>query len=296
MIQPILARSPICPLKIIECPRDAMQGFKNNIPTEAKTAYLNKLLKVGFDTLDFGSFVSPKAVPQMADTEAVLKGLDLAGTRTKLLAIVANLRGAEQAADFDAITHIGFPLSVSEVFQQRNTRKTIAEALIEVAAIQNSIFPKGKTLVVYLSMAFGNPYGEPHNPETVAELTRKVAELGVGIVAPSDTVGLATPQGIRELFSHLIPAFPGIEFGAHLHSTPHTATGKIAAAYQAGCRRFDGAIRGFGGCPMAEDDLTGNIPTEQIVAYLHLQDAGLQLDMDAFEEAWQLAADVFAGT
>ena len=273
-----------------------MQGFKNSIPTKVKTAYLNKLLRVGFDTLDFGSFVSPKAVPQMADTEAVLRGLDLAGTRTKLLAIVANLRGAEQAADFDAITRIGFPLSVSEIFQQRNTNKTIAEALSEVAAIQNSIFPKGKTLVVYLSMAFGNPYGEPHNPETVAELTRKVAELGVGIVAPSDTVGSATPGSIRELFGQLILAFPGIEFGAHLHSTPQTAAGKIAAAYQAGCRRFDGAIRGFGGCPMAEDDLTGNIPTEQIVAYVQSQGAGLQLDMDAFQEAWQLAADVFAGT
>ncbi len=270
-----------------------MQGFKNSIPTEVKTAYLNQLLKVGFDTLDFGSFVSPKAVPQMADTEAVLRGLDLAGTQTKLLAIVANLRGAKQAAAFDAIKYIGFPLSVSEIFQQRNTNKTVTEALAEVAEIQNSIFPKGKTLVGYLSMAFGNPYGEPHNPETVAELTRKVADLGVTIIAPSDTVGSATPAGIRALFGQLIPAFPGIEFGAHLHSTPHTAIEKIAAAFEAGCRRFDGAVRGFGGCPMAEDELTGNIPTEQIIAYLQSQSIDLQLDMDAFREAWQLAAEVF---
>lgn len=280
-------------VRIIECPRDAMQGFKNSIPTEVKTRYLNQLLKVGFDTLDFGSFVSPKAVPQMADTEAVLRGLDLSATPTKLLAIVANRRGAEQAAAFDEISYIGFPLSVSEIFQRRNTNKTIAEALGEVAEIQNSIFSKGKTLVVYLSMAFGNPYGEPYSPEAVAELTRRVADLGVTIIAPSDTVGSSTPESIRELFSQLIPAFPGIEFGAHLHSTPQTVAEKIEAAYQAGCRRFDGAIRGFGGCPMAKDDLTGNVPTEQIIAYLESQNVDLQLDMNAFQEAWQLAVEVF---
>jgi len=252
------------------------------------------VLRVGFDTLDFGSFVSPKAVPQMADTEAVLRGLDLSATQTKLLAIVANRRGAEQAAAFDEITYIGFPLSVSEIFQQRNTNKTIAEALAEVAEIQNSISPKGKTLVVYLSMAFGNPYGEPHSPEAVAELTRHVADLGVTVIAPSDTVGSATPASIRALFGQLIPAFPGIEFGAHLHSMPHTATEKIEAACQSGCRRLDGAIRGFGGCPMAKDDLTGNVPTEQIIAYLESQNVDLQLNMNAFHKAWQSAAAVFA--
>lgn len=280
-------------MKLIECPRDAMQGFATPIPTEVKIAYLNKLLQVGFDTLDFGSFVSPKAVPQMADTEAVLKGLDLSQTTTKLLAIVANLRGAEQAAQFDEITYVGFPLSVSETFQQRNTNKSIAEALAEVAQIQNSIATKGKTLVVYLSMAFGNPYAEPYHPEQVSELAAKAIDLGVTILAPSDTIGSSTPANIGPLFRQLLLDFPTIEFGAHLHSTPQTVLPKIEAAYQAGCRRFDGAIRGFGGCPMAKDDLTGNIPTEQLIAYLESQSLDLQIDKDAFVDVWQYAAEVF---
>ncbi len=280
-------------MKLIECPRDAMQGFANSIPTEVKTTYLNKLLKVGFDTLDFGSFVSPKAVPQMADTEAVLKGLDLSQTQTKLLAIVANLRGAQQAAQFDEITYVGFPLSVSETFQQRNTNKSIAEALAEVAQIQNSISAKGKTLVVYLSMAFGNPYDEPYHPEQVSQLALQVTELGVNILAPSDTIGSSTPEIIEPLFRQLLHDFPTIEFGAHLHSTPQSVTDKIAAAYRAGCRRFDGAIRGFGGCPMAKDDLTGNIPTEQLISFLESQNLGLQLNKETFGDAWQYAAHVF---
>jgi len=280
-------------MKIIECPRDAMQGFQNQIPTETKIAYLNKLLRVGFDTLDFGSFVSPKAVPQMADTQAVLKELDMSRTQTRLLAIVANRQGAEQAAQFEEITYVGFPLSVSETFQQRNTNKTIAEALAEVADIQNNISPKGKTLVVYLSMAFGNPYGDAYHPELVSQLAEQVIGLGVRVLAPSDTIGSSGPDTIEPLFRQLLHDFPEIEFGAHLHSTPQSVTEKIAAAYRAGCCRFDGAIRGFGGCPMAKDDLTGNIPTEQLIGWLEQQQVDLQLNKEAFAEAWQFAAGVF---
>ncbi|MCU0355219.1 MAG: hydroxymethylglutaryl-CoA lyase [Cytophagales bacterium] len=272
-----------------------MQGFARMIPTETKVAYLNQLLRVGFDTLDFGSFVSPKAVPQMADTEAVLRQLDLSATRTRLLAIVANRRGAEQAAGFDEISDVGFPLSVSETFQQRNTNKSIAEALAEVADIQNLLAAKGKTLVVYLSMAFGNPYDDPYDTELVSRLAEQVIELGVSTLAPSDTVGAATPEGIGTLFRQLLHDFPNATFGAHLHATPQTAAEKIVAAVDAGCRRLDGALRGFGGCPMAKDDLVGNVPTENIVAFLESQWLATGLNHTAFTEAWQMAGQVFGG-
>ncbi|SHJ48862.1 hydroxymethylglutaryl-CoA lyase [Hymenobacter daecheongensis DSM 21074] len=280
-------------MKLIECPRDAMQGLTEFIPTATKTAYLQALLAVGFDTLDFGSFVSPKAIPQLRDTAEVLAGLDLSQTKTQLLAIVANLRGAETAALHPEIRYIGFPLSVSETFQQRNTNKSIIEALAELAQMQNLCEKSGKTLVTYLSMGFGNPYGDPWNPEVVAEFTQTLADMGVGIVALSDTIGASTPATIAPLFGQLIPAFPGIEFGAHLHTTPTSWREKVEAAYQAGCRRFDGAIGGFGGCPMATDVLTGNMATENMVAYFREQGEELGLDMAALGEAQRLAGGVF---
>lgn len=280
-------------MKLIECPRDAMQGFVTAIPTATKITYLNKLLQVGFDTLDFGSFVSAKAIPQMADTDAVLKGLDLSTTSTKLLAIVANLRGAEQAASFEEIAYIGYPLSISETFQQRNTNKSIADALIEIEQIQNYLFPKGKNLVVYLSMAFGNPYNEHYETELVSQLAEKVIEIGITTLAPSDTIGSSRPDTIKLLFSQLMQNFPGVEFGAHLHSTPHTVIPKIEAAFQVGCHRFDGAIRGLGGCPMAKDELTGNLPTEQIITFLESKGINLNLNKSAFQDAWTYADQVF---
>ncbi len=280
-------------MKLIECPRDAMQGVIHPIPTELKIRYLNALLRVGFDTLDFGSFVSPKAVPQMADTAEVLAGLDLTDTRTNLLAIVANVRGAEQAASFHTIDYLGFPLSVSETFQQRNTNKSIAEAFVEVVRMQTLCAETQKTLVVYLSMAFGNPYGDPYSPALVRDFTAQLADLGVTIVAPSDTVGTATPDRIEALFSTLIPAFPDIEFGAHLHAPPGEASARIRAALNAGVHRLDGALRGFGGCPMAADILTGNLPTETIISTV--TEAGLapELNQNAFAEAWALSGEVF---
>ncbi|GAA4007242.1 hydroxymethylglutaryl-CoA lyase [Hymenobacter fastidiosus] len=280
-------------MKLIECPRDAMQGLTGFIPTATKTAYLQALLAVGFDTLDFGSFVSPKAIPQLRDTTEVLAGLDLSQTKTRLLAIVANLRGAETAATFPEIEYIGFPLSVSETFQQRNTNKSIVEALAELARMQSLCERTGKQLVTYLSMGFGNPYGDPWNPEIVAGFTQTLSDLGVGIVALSDTIGASSPATITPLFSQLIPAFPALEFGAHLHTTPATWREKVAAAYQAGCRRFDGAIGGFGGCPMAADELTGNMATENLMAYFAEQGEELGLDLGAFARAQAAAGSVF---
>jgi hydroxymethylglutaryl-CoA lyase len=280
-------------MKLIECPRDAMQGLYDFIPTDLKAAYLNVLLQVGFDTLDFGSFVSPKAIPQMRDTAEVLAQLKLEKSSTQLLAIIANLRGAEQACSFEQIAYLGFPLSVSETFQQRNTNKSIAEAWGEIEQMQRLCQQHRKQLVVYLSMGFGNPYGDPYSPEIVVAQVSKLAELGISIVAPSDTVGSSTPDSIDRLFSQLIAAFPAIEFGAHLHSTPHTVIEKIEAAFQAGCRRFDGAIKGFGGCPMATDDLTGNIPTEQLIAILEGKGLDLGLNKSRFKEAYHLADQVF---
>ncbi len=281
-------------MKLIECPRDAMQGLHDFIPTATKTAYLNALLKVGFDTLDFGSFVSPKAIPQLRDTAEVLAGLDLSTSKTKLLAIVANQRGAETAAQHPEISYLGFPLSVSETFQRRNTNQTTAEALADVAAMHELCERTGKTLVTYLSMGFGNPYGDAWSPDIVTGFAQQLAALGIRIVALSDTVGASTPGTIAPLFSALIPAFPAIEFGAHLHTTPSSWHEKLAAAYRAGCRRFDGAIGGFGGCPMAADELTGNMATENVLDFLAENEVNPGLDLAAFGRARQAAASVFA--
>ena len=281
-------------LTLVECPRDAMQGRSDFIPTATKTAYLQQLLAVGFDTLDFGSFVSPKAIPQLRDTAEVLAGLDLSRTQTRLLAIVANLRGAEAALTHPEIDFLGFPLSVSETFQRRNTNQTLAEARADVAAMQELCEQHGKTLVVYLSMGFGNPYGDAWNPEIVAEFTRHLAALGVRVVALSDTIGASVPATITPLFAELIPAFPRIEFGAHLHTTPTSWREKVAAAHAAGCRRFDGAIGGIGGCPMAADELTGNMATENLLAFLAEQGVATGLDMRAFAAAQRLAERVMA--
>jgi hydroxymethylglutaryl-CoA lyase len=281
-------------MKLIECPRDAMQGLPDFIPTAAKTEYLNALLKVGFDTLDFGSFVSPKAIPQLRDTAEVLAGLDVASSTTKLLAIVANLRGAETAVRHAEISYLGFPLSVSETFQRRNTNQSTAEALSDVAIMHELCERHGKTLVTYLSMGFGNPYGDAWSPEIVTDFTQQLANLGIGIVALSDTIGASTPETILPLFSALIPAFPRIEFGAHLHTTPTSWREKVAAAYAGGCRRFDGAIGGIGGCPMAADQLTGNMATEHLLDFLAEQGQDSGLNLEAFAQARAAAAGVFA--
>ncbi len=280
-------------MKIIECPRDAMQGLANFIPTTTKIKYINQLLKVGFDTVDFGSFVSPKAIPQMRDTAEVLEGLDLVQTKSKLLAIIANTRGAEEACGFASISYLGFPLSLSETFQQRNTNKSIAEALKVVAEIQELCVKHSKKLVVYLSMGFGNPYGDPYEVGLVQAFVEKLVAMNVEIISLADTIGVSDGENIHTLFSNLIPAFPAIEFGAHLHSTSETALAKIEAAYKAGCRRFDGAIRGFGGCPMAKDDLVGNIKTEAIVDFARSYGVSLRLKAAEFDIACQLADQVF---
>ncbi|MFD1875463.1 hydroxymethylglutaryl-CoA lyase [Hymenobacter bucti] len=271
-----------------------MQGLVEFIPTATKTAYLQQLLAVGFDVLDFGSFVSPKAIPQLRDTAEVLAGLDLSRTSTKLLAIVANLRGAEQAVTYPEISYLGFPLSVSETFQRRNTNQTLAEARADVAAMHALCERRGKTLVVYLSMGFGNPYGDPWSPALVAEFTAELAALGVRIVALSDTIGAATPALIAPLFEELIPAFPQLEFGAHLHTTPTTWYANVQAAHRAGCRRFDSALGGIGGCPMAADTLTGNLATENLLAFLAAQGEPLGIDEAAFQQAQALSREVFA--
>jgi len=281
-------------IKIVECPRDAMQGIKEFIPTELKIKYLNLLLQIGFDTLDFGSFVSPKAIPQMQDTAQVLEKLELSETKTKLLAIIANLKGAEQACQFEQIAYLGFPLSVSEEFQQRNTNKSIAESLENVAQIQELCQKHNKKQVVYLSMAFGNPYDEPYSPEIVEMWAEKLQNLGIEILALSDTIGVATAENIKALFEHLATQIPTIEWGVHLHSNPNTATQKIEAAYQAGCRRFDGALKGFGGCPMAKDELTGNIATEKIITTLEKLGVSLNYSSQSLQKALDLANQVFA--
>ena len=281
-------------LKLIECPRDAMQGLHEFIPTETKIAYQNQLLKVGFDTLDFGSFVSPKAIPQMRDTAEVLAGLDLTSTQTKLLAIVANKRGAEDACQFDEIRFLGFPFSISETFQQRNTNSSIEESLARVKEIQNLSVQNKKQLVIYISMAFGNPYNDPWSPEMAASWCRKLSDdLGIKILALSDTIGVSNPENIKQLFSGLIPELPRVEFGAHLHSTPDTVIEKVSAAYESGCRRFDGAIRGFGGCPMAADDLTGNMPTEIMKAWFDNNKINTNLNDKEFKSAIEMALNVF---
>jgi hydroxymethylglutaryl-CoA lyase len=280
-------------IKLIECPRDAMQGWANFIPTEKKIEYLNQLLKVGFDTLDFGSFVSPKAIPQMADTALVYDALNLDNSSTKLLAIIANVRGAETAVSFEKIKYLGFPFSISETFQQRNTNSSIAEAFKTVEAIQNLCQKADKEMVVYFSMGFGNPYGDPYNTEIVSEWAEKMSNLGVKIIALSDTVGVADSQTITELFTDLIPQYPNIEFGAHFHATNDTWQMKIQSAYQAGCHRFDGAIGGFGGCPMAEDELVGNINTQNMLQYFENKGVELYLDKNEFKKSVRISKDIF---
>lgn len=280
-------------MKLIECPRDAMQGLSHFVPTDLKIRYLNTLLQVGFHTLDFGSFVSPKAIPQLRDTSEVLAGLHLFKTQTKLLAIVANVRGAEQAISYAQIQYVGFPLSISETFQQRNTNKSIAQAFTDVQEIQNLCLLAGKELVVYLSMGFGNPYGDPYSPDVVGEFTAQLVQMGVRIIAPSDTVGSSTPDAIKQLFVQLIPAFPQVEFGAHLHARPGDTPAKVRAAVQAGVQRIDGALRGYGGCPMAADDLTGNLPTEEIIETLATEGIAIPVNQEAFQKALTLSAGVF---
>lgn len=281
-------------VKLIECPRDAMQGIKSHfISTEAKAQYINALLRVGFDTIDFGSFVSPKAIPQMRDTVEVLSKLDLSNTQSKLLAIVANIRGAEEASQFEEITYLGYPFSISENFQMRNTGKTIAESIEILNEILSIAAKTNKEVVAYLSMGFGNPYGDPWNVEIVSNWTEKLSKMGVKILSLSDTVGSSTPKIIDYLFSNLIPAYPKIEFGAHLHTTPTSWFEKIDAAHKAGCNRFDGAILGYGGCPMAKDDLTGNMPTEKLVSYFNQQKAATNINAMSFESAYNEALKIF---
>lgn len=281
-------------VKIIECPRDAMQGIKSHfISTEKKALYINSLLKVGFDTIDFGSFVSPKAIPQMRDTAAVLSKLDLSKTTSKLLAIIANIRGAEDASKFEEINYLGYPFSISENFQMRNTHKTIEESIKTLDTILNIATKTNKEVVAYLSMGFGNPYGDPWNVEIVGEWTEKLAKMGVKILSLSDTIGSSTPKVIDYLFSNLIPQYPKIEFGAHLHTTPNKWHEKVDAAFKAGCHRFDGAIKGYGGCPMAKDELTGNMPTEKLLSYFTTQKADTNIKPMSFESAYNKALEVF---
>jgi len=280
-------------IKLIECPRDAMQGIKEWIPTELKVRYINQLLKVGFDSLDFGSFVSAKVIPQMQDTVEVLRRLDLSSTKTKLLAIVASVNGAKNACQFPEITYLGFPLSASETFQLRNTNKTIAQSFDSLEEIQNLCLQSRKNLVVYISMGFGNPYGDPFDQSIVEKFAQQLHKIGVKIIMLSDTIGVSEPYLIVDLFTKLNPAFPEIEFGAHFHSNPRTAMQKIEAAYQAGCRRFDGAIGGFGGCPMAKDELTGNITTEKMIQHFLYKGIDLHLNLEALHEAIEISREIF---
>lgn len=280
-------------LKLIECPRDAMQGIMHPIPTATKIDYLNQLLRVGFDTLDFGSFVSPKAVPQLADTTEVLAGLDLTTTSTKLLAIVANARGANDAVQHPQIQYLGYPFSISETFQVRNTRKTIDESVVLVREMQALCEETGKELVVYISMGFGNPYGDPWSPALAADYVGKMVRLGVRIISLADTVGTADAATIGPMFEELIPRFPDVEFGAHFHARPEERIFKLKAAWDGGCRRFDSAMMGFGGCPFAEDELVGNIATESMVEWLKSMKVETGLDAEAFGKAMLMAQGVF---
>ncbi len=281
-------------VKIIECPRDAMQGIRQFIPTLDKVRYINALLKVGFDTVDFGSFVSPKAIPQMRDTAEVLDKLELSETKSKLLAIVANVRGAKDASQFPEIDYLGYPFSISENFQMRNTGKTIDESLVTLEQIMEIASNRGKQVVAYLSMGFGNPYGDPWDVDIVAEWTQTLSELGVSIISLSDTIGVASAETISYLFSNLIPRYPGIEFGAHMHTHPARWHEKVDAAYKSGCRRFDGALKGFGGCPMAKDELTGNMPTEKLLSYFTAAKVSTGINSLRFETAYNEALRIFA--
>ena len=280
-------------VKIIECPRDAMQGVRDWIPTKEKAQFIQSLLNCGFDTIDFGSFVSPKAIPQMKDTSELLSLLDLSSTESQLLAIVANIRGAKDAVMYDQIDYLGYPFSISENFQMRNTHKTIAQSIETLKEILNLADSKNKKVVAYLSMGFGNPYGDPWSIDIVGEWTEKLSNMGVKILSLSDTVGSSNPEIITYLFSELITKYPSIEFGAHLHTTTTKWKEKVSAAYLAGCRRFDGAIQGFGGCPMAKDDLTGNMPTEKILSYFAAEKVNTNVNSISFETAYKEASKIF---
>lgn len=280
-------------MKLIECPRDAMQGLETFIPTDSKIRYINQLMKVGFDTLDFGSFVSPKLIPQMRDTSSVLENIKFNGSKTKLLAIVANTRGALEACKYDAITYLGFPLSVSETFQLRNTNKTIGEALNALEEIKNACDRSNKKLVTYISMGFGNPYNDPYDVDLVIGFVDVLKTLGSDVISIADTIGVSNPQSIASLFGLISRQYPKLEVGAHLHAAPHTATEKIEAAYKSGCKRFDGAILGFGGCPMAEDELVGNLATEKIIDYLESEGVKGEIDMLELGKAIQMAGEIF---
>ena len=279
-------------IKLIECPRDAMQGITTFIPTSHKIQYVQKLLDVGFDTLDVGSFVSPKAIPQMKDTSEVISSLDLSKTKTKLLTIVANTRGAYDAIKHDQITYLGYPFSISETFQLRNTNATIEESLQRVADIQSITIKSKKKLVIYISMGFGNPYGDEWSVDIVKRWVSDLYAMGVRIINLSDTIGVSTPESISYLFAHLIPAFEDVDFGAHLHTTPDKWEEKVHSAYSNGCRRFDGAIKGYGGCPMAKDDLTGNMPTEKMVSYFDERVIYTGISSEKFAEALEWSGRV----
>jgi len=280
-------------IKLIECPRDAMQGWKSIIPSEKKIQYINSLLKVGFHTIDFGSFVSPKAIPQMADTGEVISKLDLESTDTELLAIIANYRGAETAVSYDEISYLGYPFSVSETFQLRNTNSTIQESLQRVEAIQELCLKKGKQLVVYISMGFGNPYGDAYDEEIVFEWVNKLVGMDIGIISLADTVGVATPEQVYDITSYLVESLPGTEIGVHLHSTPHNWKEKLNAATKAGCKRFDGALKGIGGCPMAHDELVGNMNTESMISYFEEKNLLNHLNKEALADCLRIAAEIF---
>lgn len=280
-------------IQVIECPRDAMQGIEEFIPTEKKAEYINMLLKVGFHTIDFGSFVSPKAIPQMRDTAAVLSKLNLDDTNSKLLAIVANSRGADEASSFDEIQYLGYPFSLSETFQKRNTNRSIEDSLVLIEDMQNLCVSRNKNLVVYLSMAFGNPYGEAWDVAIVAKWSEVLVNMGVRTLALSDTIGASSKETITPLFSQLIPEFQEVTFGAHLHTTPQTWKEKVLAAYTAGCTRFDTSIQGIGGCPMAKDDLTGNMPTEKLLSFFNEYKEDSGVNILAFESAFNMSLEVF---
>ena len=281
------------PVKLIECPRDAMQGWKNFIPTDKKIEYINSLLKVGFDTIDFGSFVSAKAIPQMADTAEVVRSLESGIGSTKLLAIVANQRGAEEASVFDQITYLGFPFSVSEIFQQRNTNSSIEESLKRVEEIQNLCINKNKKLVIYISMAFGNPYGDLFDEDIVFNWVEKLVELDIEIISLADTVGVASPEQVYDMTSYLVESLPATEIGVHLHSTSENWHQKLEAATKAGCKRFDGALKGIGGCPMANDDLVGNMNTEWMISYFEKNNIASGLNKEALTESLRIAGEIF---
>ncbi len=281
------------PVKLIECPRDAMQGWKNFIPTEKKIEYINSLLKVGFDTIDFGSFVSAKAIPQMADTADVVRRLESGVSNSKLLAIVANLRGAEETSAFDQITYLGFPFSASETFQLRNTNSSIEESLKRVEEIQSLCINKNKKLVIYISMAFGNPYGDLYDEDIVFNWVEKLVELDIDIISLADTVGVATPEQVYDMTSYLVESLPATEIGVHLHSTFENWQQKLDAAVKAGCTRFDGALKGIGGCPMANDELVGNMNTEWMISYFEKNNIATGLNKEALAESLRIAGEIF---